>query len=95
MTEPSIKRATRAATRAAIQRDIEAAAVNEAWAVYKKRKRNNLASTKEEKGKEKEYEQFLAKFMNKHGRLPRSADEDSFMAEFGDFLPQFRKHMCN
>ena len=31
----------------------------------------------------KNYEQFLADFMNKHGRLPRSEDEDPHLAEFG------------
>ena len=50
---------------------IEAATkVNEAWTVYKKHKQDNWAPTEKEK-KEKKYEQFLADFMNKHGRLPR------------------------
>src|SRR5215471_11030201 len=93
-TEPATEPATGPTTRAAAKRAIEAATVNEAWAVYKKRRQNNWAPTEKEKKKEEEYEQFLTEFVNKHGRLPRSADENPYMAEFGDFLPGFRKRIC-
>jgi MuDR family transposase len=47
--------------------------------------------TKEEEKKEKAYEMFLTKFINKHGRLPMSADEDPCMAEFEAYVPSLRR----
>jgi len=69
--------------------------VNERWAIYKKRRRDNWAATEEEKKEEENYERFLAKFLKKHGRLPRLEDEDPYMAEFIDFLPGIRKRLRN
>lgn len=59
------------------------AKVNEAWAIYQKCKRDNRAPIEEEKKEEENYQRFLT---NRHGRLPRLADGDPYMAEFIEFL---------
>jgi hypothetical protein len=89
-TEPTTEPATEPATKP----------MNEAWAVYKKRKRDNWASTAEEKEEEEKYEQFLADFMDQNGgRLPDlQRGEDSYMTDFKEFLPgvrRFWKRLCN
>ena len=47
---------------------------------------------KEEKEKEKEYEQFLARFYKHNDRLPDlQRGEDSSMTDFEGFLPGIRR----
>ena len=55
---------------------------NEAWAIQKKCKCDNLASTQE---KNEKYKQFLAGFLNKHGRLPRLVGENPYIEEYDGF----------
>jgi len=102
-TEPAIEPATEPVIEPAIEPVIEPAAesatsINEAWAVYKKRKRDNWTATAEEKNKEEKYEQFLTDFLDQNGRLPDLRDEDPYMKEFEGFLPGVRrlqKRTCN
>jgi hypothetical protein len=57
----------------------------------KKPKQDWRIPTKEEEEEEEAYERFLTAFMDKHGRLPSSVDEDPQIAEFGGYLPGLRR----
>ena len=47
--------------------------------------------TEEEEEEEASYERFLTGFINQHGRLPNSVDEDLQVADFEGYLPGLRR----
>jgi len=57
----------------------------------KKPKQDWRIPTEEEEEEEASYKRFLTGFINQHGRLPNSSDEDPQMADFEGYLPGLRR----